>query len=200
MSDVTPAVRLEQIIDAIDVSDAPANRLEALIMGEDIEPATRLEALIKNAISSGGSGVESESGEIIPETDTQNLDVSYSVEHDKPAFFFLIKDANTATPDDAVENSGILAFFVGYDQIFGGYWSTGNSVRYAAYCVYSRLTTGSNPAYNNYSATTPYTSNLESSSTYYRYYSKLSGFRARSGGSTYTWKAGRTYKWFALWI
>lgn len=200
MSDVTPAVRLEQIIDGVDVSGAPANRLEALIMGEDIEPATRLEALIKNAISSGGAGIEFESGEITPTSDNQNLDVSYSKTHDKPAFFFLFMDANSGTEDDAVVNSGIVSYFVGWDQIFGGFWATGTTIRYAVYGGYTRSATNVAPAVNQYSITTPYTSTSSSRTTDYRYYSNLNGFRARATNPNCTWKAGRTYKWLALWI
>lgn len=199
MSDITPEVRLENIIEGVDVSGAPANRLEALIMGEDIEPVTRLEALIKNAISSGGAGIESESGEIIPESDNQNLDVSYSKAHDKPAFFFLLMDANAGTADDAVANSGLMAFFVGHDQISGGIWA-GDTIRYGLYVSCTRGKTTIAPSFSNSVITTPYTSVSSSSITNYRYYSKLNGFRVRTGSATFEWKAGRTYKWLALWV
>lgn len=69
LENLTPATRLEQILDGETVE--PATRLEKILTGDDIDPATRMEYFIKKAVNSGGGG----GGVTLPKiTITLNID------------------------------------------------------------------------------------------------------------------------------
>ena len=194
MSDVTPAVRLEQLIDGADVSGAPANRLEALIMGEDIEPATRIEALIKNAISSGdGGGLESEEGLYAPTSNSKEPTISFTNQHQTAPSIIVMSDA---TGDGSIVTSAYYEFaFIAEGLLFGERlpFSAGTLKEGS---VFGWYVVASGTFLKNYGLNILATSDVPS----YAPYVWNTGFAPHGAGSTIYWKAGRTYKWLALWI
>lgn len=155
-----------------------------------------LEQMIVNVSGGGGGGgLEYETGTYVPESDIERPTISFAKEHSETPFFVAMSDVN----DSGVNaNSSIVFCFFDPYRLFGiGYPYSTSALRSAMAYYSSRSSTsgatnaGVNVTYNSDNTT-------DTDQSYSRYWVKPNSFRPRTASSKY-WRAGRTYKWIAVW-
>lgn len=134
----------------------------------------------------GGGGLEYEEGTFSPSEDIADTTISFSNSHTTPPIFVMLTETSSQSIGVANSNA-ILAIsnpytYLGYPIV------NGTAERYGmtaiTYASSSGLTTTSS------GITTDFTMGTYVSPSY---------FRAYTTSSTRYWRAGRTYKWIAVW-
>ena len=144
-------------------------------------------------------GIEYETGTWTPSEDVASYVISFSNTHTEAPFFVLLMDATGTYSDTTNSNYGIE--IKDWWKILGQpIYVSETNLRYGDVCIYNRSTnaTGMNGSVSQY-LTYPSSESSSASSSYPRYWMTESGFRAYTNSSTRYWRAGRTYKWIAVW-
>lgn len=137
----------------------------------------------KNWTDGGGGGVEFESGTITPEVSADSLQIDFANEHEKRPNYVFFGDAS---PENIpVGNNAYIAILNYSDN--PGIYSAGTVAR-AGTNVYGYVSTA------NLSGSTNNVSDAASLNNVLT----PQHFIAKTN-STNEWKAGRIYKWFAIW-
>lgn len=159
---------------------------------------TTLAQLVVNVAGGGGGGLEYETGTWKPGSDIAKGTVNFSKSHPEAPFFILMSDA-TGTGSSATNSNHLFGYVDPYKLFGAGFPYTSSGFRYgAAFYIYRASSTSSTTfasvtfQYNSDSSGT-------SSTTYPRYWATESGFRPYSNSTSRYWRAGRTYKWIAVW-
>ena len=143
--------------------------------------------------SSSVSGLEYEEGTWTPSEDLQSTWITFSNAHTVAPFYYMIMDVTATYNSTSNSNGGIV--YYNWGQVFGEpLHISSSSVRYGVGRKF--ISNGSSSANN---ITQPYTNNTDSSASYSRYWAKETGIKADSYSNGYFWRAGRTYKWIAVW-
>ena len=151
---------------------------------------------LSNTIFGGGtSGLEYEEGEWTPSEDIARPTINFTRTHSTTPIFCGIVD----TTDTVTTANSIMAFsyFDFYRLSDLGVKRTETSIIYALPSTLSK----SSSAVNGYSGTNVYYNSDNSGTTnnqYSRYFVTESAFYPNRA-STYYFRAGRTYKWIAIW-
>lgn len=145
----------------------------------------------------GGSGLVYETGTWTPTADVATYVIPFANTHTEPPFFYIVSDA-TGSYSNAT-NTGYATWFVDWHHLFGeAIYETASSLKYSEYRSRYKGSSDSlsgGGAMLNY----PYTDSSDSSATYPRYFATETGIRAYASSTARYWRAGRTYKWIAVW-
>lgn len=169
--------------------------------GVTVPSTTKLDgysALI-DAIQTGGGSYEYESGTYEPESDVARPTISFSNTHTVPPTYLSIYDVT----DDEIQpsNSCVAMNFIDMYRLFNGsYMYSATALRYGTvqYIYRGTSTTSLSTGTTHFSYNSDNTTS--SSTSYPRYWVSIDGFRPYCQSTSRYWRAGRTYKWFAIWI
>lgn len=151
--------------------------------------------------STGGgstpSGLVYEAGTWTPSEDVASYVIPFVNTHTEPPFFYIVSDA-TGTYSSTT-NTGYATWFVDWHHLFGAaIYESASALKYSEYRTRYKGSSDSlsgGGAMINY----PYTDSGDSSATYPRYFATETGIRAYASSTARYFRAGRTYKWIAVW-
>ena len=150
-----------------------------------------LATLIGQIQAGGGGGLEYETGSYTPTSDINRPTISFTNSHTGRPFSVVLWDTTGTAP--ASNSSQAWSISSWYD--ISGDTITGTSTGVVYYArvqfLYWSTSTGSNGA--NISALTGGSNNC------FDYYISSSWFQPYGGSTSRYWRAGRTYKWIAIW-
>ena len=153
------------------------------------------EAIINVA---GNSGLPYETGTFSPEADISRPSISFVGQHSEAPVLVAMSDTkNTPNPTN---NSNMLFTFFDMYKLWGyGVPYSGEAYRWAFIACAYRSTSSTSLSTNG--TLTQFNSDDTGTSTnaYTRYWVDSSGFRPYSSSGSRYWRAGRTYKWIAIW-
>lgn len=156
---------------------------------------TALASLIVNV--SGGGGLESESGTYEPSVDKSNPTISFAKTHAKPPAVIVMIDVTTGSAAPANANSTVMFSYIDILQLCGEGFQSSGVTYYGKYN--SSYRTSSSLGNRNGNIRYPYTDTEHAStSSACRYFATESNFLPDPNLNDY-WRAGRTYKWIAVW-
>lgn len=143
--------------------------------------------------SPSGGGLEYETGTWTPSEDVARPTISFTDTHTDPPMFVMLSDATGTDDQTAYSNYG-FAYSSFYSYTGQGVPSNETSGRRYALAGYVYRSTG-NPA----QAVTGITNLTGSTSSAVEYWVSSTGFFPYSASESRYWRAGRTYKWVAVW-
>ena len=150
----------------------------------------------KNSGGGGSGGLEYEEGIWQPTSDIARGNISFAKEHSVPPFFLVMIEASGEEPGF---NENVIMYYVDWYRLYGiGYYRSNG----ACYCSpHYGTTSSSNTSVSvNSTAITKTSDETEATSTSYpRYWVSPTGFRPYGNSASKYWKAGKTYKWIAVW-
>ena len=145
----------------------------------------------------GGSGLVYETGTYTPATDAQEPTISFANTHTNMPMFIMMTDA-TGTYDSTLNTACMYLYSDYYEAFEEGIYPSQDSTQYG-YKRYSYRSSNST-SFSQGNASYVYSSadSNDSSDSYPRYRVNPNWFKPQSNASAY-WRAGRTYKWIAVW-
>lgn len=146
-----------------------------------------LGAYTQGTASGGGGGLETESGTWTPTSDVSDHTITFSNTHTTGPFYYVISDI-TQSLSEANSCSG-----VSYSNF---YRLTGYAMNYATSSIRYALAM---QYYKGSSATTQSAAAVNITTENDTTWGTSTGIRAYCGSETRYWRAGRTYKWVAVW-
>ena len=157
---------------------------------------TNLAELIVNVASSGG--LVFESGTWTPSSDIARGTINFSNTHTEAPIVVVLSDATGTASSETNSNHAFM--YWDYYKAFGvgiPYSSTGFRYAHVTYSYRSNSTSSLSQAttvcsYNSDNTTA-------SGVNYPRYWATNTGFYPYTNSTSRYWRAGRTYKWFAIW-
>lgn len=159
---------------------------------------TALGVLTQGTASGGGGGLVYETGTWTPSEDIANPSISFTDTHSSLPLFVMMYDT-TNTYSDVLQS--MYAFIYGNWEALGTVPIYRSSTVYRYGIVYQYLRANSTATLTYSITEIQYSGSNQSdaSSSYPRYWITESGFKPYSGSDTRYWRAGRTYKWIAVW-
>ena len=159
---------------------------------------TNLAQLIVNVAGGGGSGLEYETGTYTPSSDIARPQILWSKTHtEAPVLVYMCDVTGTAS---ATTNSNHVFMYADPYKLWGkGYPHTSSGYRYANawYCYRASSTSSISAA--GFMITNNSEDTSSSSTAYPRYWVSPTDFHPYSNSTSRYWRAGRTYKWIAVW-
>ena len=150
-------------------------------------------------VPTGGGGLEYEEGTWTPSEDIDRYRIPLKNEHTTPPAIYVIVDS---TGTNAPANSCMHVCYTD-DTFFGGPMlsALSGTAKIYGYAYYVCMTS-SNSSPNRKTLNAKATSGDPSgySNTNARFWATESSIYAFCDSSSYLWRSGRTYKWFALWL
>lgn len=145
--------------------------------------------------SGGGGGLVYETGTFEPVEDIAKPTINFSNVHSEaPAFISISDVSETAT---ITNYSNLSWFFVDIYKLFGEGLPWTTTYRRYGYQGYVYQTTASTQGI--YMLSVASSDPSDASSSYPRYWTTETCFKPNSNSDTRYWRAGRTYKWIAVW-
>lgn len=145
----------------------------------------------------GGGGLVYESGTYTPASDVALPTINFANSHNNFPVFIMLVDA-TGTYSGTT-NSNYLFAFLNYFGLTGEpIYASSASLRYAT-VRYEYRGTSANALGSNGSNITHPPDETGSSLLYYNQWVTSTGFMPQTGSDSRYWRAGRTYKWIAVW-
>lgn len=148
--------------------------------------------------SQRGGGLEYEEGTWTPSADIAKPTISFTNTHTVPPMFVLMTDA-TGTYDGTLNSNAAFSFVDWYRYGGSGVFADATTQNYGL--IYARYRASSASSYTNTSliALTSSDDTDESSTYTSRRWIKPDCFMPSSNSDSRYWRAGRTYKWIAVW-
>ena len=135
----------------------------------------------------GGGGLEYEMGTWTPSEDTSDHTISFLNTHTTAPFYYMVSDAENNYEGNA--NTNLTMTMSNMYGVFGsGIWISASGQAYARGTYIYLTTTGNSAGGNNITALNA----VEN-------YMNNTGIRAYAVSALRYWRAGRTYKWIAVW-
>lgn len=156
---------------------------------------TTLAHMIVSVAGGGYAGMTFETGTYTPSSDIARPTISFANSHSEaPVFIFMVDVEND---NDTTTNTNIVFCYQDFYKLYGtGIQYNSSSKRYArASYTYRSSSISSSVALTQYNSD----STGSSSTSYPRYWATESEFHPYSNSTSRYWRAGRTYKWFAIW-
>ena len=145
---------------------------------------------------SGGGGLVYETGTYIPDADNYRPTISFSNTHTDPPIFVHMADVSSTS--GLTTDSNTVFTLCDTEGLFeAGFPVSTTEARYGF--VYYTYRTSSSTTTSTRSLTYGSSNPDSSGVAYYRYWADESGFMPYSARTTRYWRAGRTYKWIAVW-
>lgn len=145
----------------------------------------------------GGGGLVYESGTYTPASDVAKPTINFANSHNNLPVFVLIEDA-TGTYYSTSYSNCLFIFYNYYGLTGEPIYVSATSVRYATVRYDLRVTNATSLTASSNSVSYP-PDVTGSSSSYYNYWVTSTGFMPGTGSDSRYWRAGRTYKWIAVW-
>ena len=140
-------------------------------------------------VSGGGGGLVYETGTWNPSEDVNNATIIFSGTHSTAPFFYMVVDATNTYSNTSSTNHMIM--FVNSSQSLNAQdYISSNSTRLGVATFGYRSTNATSLS----NANTAFTSNEQMTA-----YATSTSIRAYGNSSSRYWRAGRTYKWIAVW-
>ena len=151
------------------------------------------------SVAVGGSGgLEYEAGTWTPSEDVASYVISFTDTHTVAPFYYMIADATDDYSN--VTNSNYMLMYCNNHQIFGGaIYESESVIHYGEIRTVSRSTNATSFVNGTISLAYPYTSSIVSGTSCPRYWATETGIKAYGNNTSRYWRAGRTYKWIAVW-
>lgn len=154
-------------------------------------------SLVDQISGGGGSGLEYETGTWTPASDISKGTISFSNTHTNPPAFYAISD--TTGDLSATQNSALANVFCDVYRLFGaGFPYSSSAYRYAIVAQTYKASSGVSNAITNCSHNSDETGS--GSVSYSRYWATPTEFYPYMNSTSRYWRAGRTYKWIAIWV
>ena len=148
-------------------------------------------------VSGGGGGYTSETGTWTPAEDIAKTIISFSNSHTVAPFFYVIADVTET--NSSTTNDNLAITYVNTHQIFGASANYGSTVNQYGLVTTRYKSSQGGTSGNVLGISYPYTDSGDSTIAYSRFWATETGITASTNSSSRYWRAGRTYKWFALW-
>lgn len=175
-----------------DASNAFSDAVETLPNGGLHHIITGIES------SGGGGGLEYEEGIWTPSEDVAIYLIQFNNTHTTAPFYYAISD--TTGTYYATENTNFGIRYLNWEQVLGsGIAPSSIQTHYGRLDVIYRGTNNANFNTTSSVITFPSSSTEDNSTVYPRYWASETRIRADSNSTTRYWRAGRTYKWIAVW-
>ena len=155
-------------------------------------------ALLTGTASGGGGGLECESGIYNPSADIARPTISFSQTHTDVPIFVGMSDA-TGTLDTTSDTNQLFVYFDSWGAFGEGYPYSGSAYRYATVLAAYRGTSAYSINTSIRMLSNKSSSTIDTGNTYPRYYVTPSNFKPYADSTSRYWRAGRTYKWIAVW-
>ncbi len=154
--------------------------------------------LAELVVAVSSSGLNYETGTYTPSQDVAEPLIYYSNSHTDTPIFIVFEDATNTYADTKYSNQ--LFIYCDFEKILGAsLYPSSTSMNYVFAFYRYRTTNVSSFASSNTFMSHPSSDTTESSNSYPRYWANTERFRPNSNSSTRYWRAGRTYKWIAVW-
>lgn len=152
---------------------------------------------IVNVSGGGGSGLEYETGTWTPSSDITRGTITFSNTHTNPPAFYAISDA---TGDlNATQNSALFNGYCDVYRLWGlGFPGSSTTYRYAVVTQTYKTSSGTSNGVTSCSTNSDNTGS--GSVSYSRYWATPTEFHPYMNSTSRYWRAGRTYKWIAIWV
>lgn len=148
--------------------------------------------------SGGGSSIVYEEGTWEPSSDIARGSVSFSDSHSLPPWLIVLADT-TGTAHSTTYTNFTWVYF-DYYRLFGtGVPYSASGFRYASIYYNYRQTSTSSITQSGAITSNNSDDTGTSNTNYPRYWATPSLFRPYTNSTSRYWRAGRTYKWFAIW-
>ena len=148
--------------------------------------------------TSGSTGLQYETGTWQPEADIARGDISFSGTHSQAPILIMLVDATNTI--DTTTNTNISFYYSDpYKAFQAGYPYSDSALRYAQVYWTTRTTSTTSLTISGISVTnkSDVTATLNTANP--QYWATAEGFRPYSNSTSRYWRAGRTYKWYAIW-
>ena len=140
------------------------------------------------ASGGGGGGLEYETGTWTPESDISVYWITFSNSHADAPFYYVVFDA-TGTYDDTAYSNYLIEYLDVYRLSGNPYYVTSSQAVYARYFTGYRTNSATVIGTGGGNVATPGSSSYATNEKIY----------ATTSSSSRYWRAGRTYKWIAVW-
>ena len=148
--------------------------------------------------SSGGGGLVYESGTYSPTVDIARPTISFTGTHTEAPIMIMMTDAKGTY--DATTYSNYFFEYMDFEKFSGaGFYVSTSSIRYGWVNQQYRNTSATGISSGSSHLTHPSSDSGDGSSSYPRYWATETGFKPYTGSASRYWRAGRTYKWIAVW-
>lgn len=141
-------------------------------------------------VNISGGGLVYESGTWTPSADTADYTISFTNTHTTAPFFYVINDSEGDYYTEA--NSNMQVRFVCSSLLGVDLYITATNVQYATVVSQYRGTSTTNFSTNSSVINTSSTAVISD-------YATSTGIRAYTNATSRYWRAGRAYKWIAVW-
>lgn len=158
---------------------------------------TILEQVVVN-VAGGGGGLEYETGEYTPDADIARPTITFSNTHSEAPVLVYMCDV-TGTAHSATNSNYVFMYADPYKLWGHGYPYSSSDYRYANVWACYRSTSTSSLSMSGLTIAYNSDSTLSSPSSYPRYWASPTEFHPYSNSTSRYWRAGRTYKWIAVW-
>ena len=156
------------------------------------------ELVTGTASGGGGGGLEYETGTWSPANDTASYTIQFAKTHTTAPYLYSVFDATGSYLNKTYTNQQIIYF--NFHQLFGSaMYVSSTSLRYGIAATWYRAGNATSVSNGLWNIEYPYTDSGDSSSTYSRYWATETGIKADTNNTSRYWRAGRTYKWIAIW-
>lgn len=181
-------------ITAVDISDTTA-------VASDVASGkyfyTNAGVKTEGTSSGGGGGLEYEEGTWTPSEDIARGQINFTETHSEPPMYVAVSDSTGTAISTTLTN--VCCAFVDFYRLTGGSTDMGASTPRYGLATYTYRGSSTNTSQDVNAITT--TSDSSSASSVYnsRYWATPTSFYPYSNSNSRYWKAGRTYKWIAIW-
>lgn len=146
----------------------------------------------------GGGGLTYETGTWTPTADIARGTISFSDSHSEPPVAIVLADA-TGTASSATNSNHMFVWFDVQRLTGHGFPYSSSGFRYAAAYYSYRASSTSSISNSGYLCSQQTTSTGASGVSYPKYWATASEFHPYSQSTSRYWRAGRSYKWIAIW-
>lgn len=148
--------------------------------------------------STGGGGLVYETGTWTPTEDVADYTITLNGTHTVAPWFYMIADASNTYSD--VTKTNYCVMYKNWEQSLGAYfYPSSTSLCYGETRLFYRGSNTTSITYGSSVFSHSYSDPSSASNLYPRYWATESSIRAYTSSSTRYWRAGRTYKWIAVW-
>lgn len=187
-----------QTISAVTLSNLTAGNIkkDVVVKVGDADDDDCVASVTGTYEGSGGSGLVYETGTYTPASDTTEFYIYFTDTHSVAPYYYLLIDANSNTMTNGM--TAIMTEYCNSGQLFGPF-AVATEFYGIVSLMYSENGTPptGNPLRLQYMLAYPYTDTGTSGTTYSRYWVDETKFRCFAYNRYF--RAGRTYKWIAIW-
>ena len=152
---------------------------------------------LAQVLTSFPDGFNYETGTFSPSSDVATYNISFSRTHSWMPFFAMVVDV-TGTYDSTTNTSHYMCYH-NYLQAWSELDKMASSTNVYGYTHIAYRSAGTSSfVYNQYPFYYSFTNTSSTNQNYPRYWITETGIKAQTVSTAY-WRAGRTYRWFAIW-